>query len=128
MKDEQGIYWIVKKFNPQAREDLEPRIPRNCPRYERLAYLLAKDHANYTEIRLLRHSELVNDGAFQGSSKDFYLTRAVTAANMDRARLPHAHPGDAYAAIFVANIFMRKWDQHLNNFAYVNETPGLRRS
>ena len=72
LKDQDGIYWIVKKFNPGARDDKDPREPRNSPRYERLAYLLARDRANYAEIRLQ-----------QGGT---YLTRAVTAANLEDAK------------------------------------------
>jgi hypothetical protein len=122
LKDEQGVFWIIKKFNPGAHADSQPRKARNSPRYERLAYLLARGRANYAEIRHIHPGELATPGSCKGALNQYYLTRVSTDMN-GKPALAHKSPADAFAAIWVANVFMRKWDQHLDNFAFIGDVP-----
>src|SRR4029077_3940427 len=92
IKDHEGVYWIVKKFNPRARDDRNPRDPRNSPRYEMLAYLLARGRANYAEIRFLSKGEIRDSKGLRSPLRDYYLTRVVTSMNLTPASLPHQNP------------------------------------
>jgi hypothetical protein len=123
LRDQNGIYWIIKKLHPYPHRNLERREPRNSPKYERLAFLLAQGRANYAEIRLLERGDLHPAQAFPKDLKEYYLTRATTVENLDPSILTHQRYGESFAAILTANIFMRKWDQHLNNFAYAGDIP-----
>lgn len=124
IKDEDGVYWIVKKFNPNAKSWLiEDRDVKNFPHHEMLAYLIARDIANMAEIRFPKKDETRSLSNFTGDIGDYYLTRVITSSNININELPSYKRGKAFAGIFVANILMRKFDQHLGNFGYTHNIP-----
>jgi hypothetical protein len=124
IKDEDGVYWIVKRFNPNAFiRIIEGRKAKNFPHHEMLAFLMAQGIANLNEIRFVRQDEITGLNIFQGEICDYYLTRVVTSSNISSDMLPQQEIGKAFAGIFVANILMRKYDQHFNNVAYAHGIP-----
>lgn len=98
--DENGIYWIIKKYDNKGK---------NNPRREMLAYLLSRGIANFTEIMFLREG--------------YYLTRVVISDNYKNSELADNNISQAFSSVFVASIFMRKWDSHLLNYGYINDIP-----
>ena len=108
---EGDTYWIMKK------KKLEGGEWKNIGRRERLAFLLMQGIANLTEIRLLSPEEAGMLGIPSEEAGDYYLSRVVTPDNMV-GTLPHQERSQAFSALFAAHIFLRKWDQHLKNFAF----------
>ncbi|MBP9865993.1 MAG: DEAD/DEAH box helicase family protein, partial [Candidatus Omnitrophica bacterium] len=118
LRDEKGIYWIVKKKEQRLEDE---GATKNHSERERLAYLLAQGRANLTEIRLLTAVEAQSLGL--NDAWDAYLSRVVTSKNYSADALPHQNYAQAYSGLFVANILMRKYDPHLLNVGRVGGAP-----
>lgn len=121
--DEKGIYWIIKRFNPERQARSKIIDAKNFPHHEMLAYLIARGIANMVEIRFPKEDEVKSLNSFTGDINDYYLTRVVTSSNININELPNQERGKAFAGIFVANVLMRKFDQHLGNFGYTHNIP-----
>jgi hypothetical protein len=106
---------LLRNTSRTLQRDVEGS--KNFPRRERFAYLMARGIANLTEIRLLSQQEAAALPFVEGDAHDYYLTRVVTDSNMPAGALAQTSRSDAFAALWVANIFMRKYDQHLGNVA-----------
>ena len=125
VKDENGDFWILKRFAPREVTDRGVREARNLARRERLAYLLSRGIANLSEIRTLRPDEAQALG-LRGDPAEYYLSRLVfdrpsTAPQQDLLN----DPAEAYAANLVFNIWTRKWDAHLGNQGFHRGVPVL---
>jgi GNAT superfamily N-acetyltransferase len=130
IRDESGIYWIVKKqktITPWGSQDAGFRSEKNDPRYEHLAYLLAQGRANVADIRRIKRAEIKSIAAFKSlrtaDLTSYYLVRVVTEENMQGGNVPQRDLSSAFAALLVANVFFRKWDSHILNVGYAGETP-----
>lgn len=124
VRDENGVLWILKKYQDNAlQRNVEERPQKNFPRRERFAYLMARGIANLTEVRLLSTQEAAAIPFVEGDARDYYLTRVVTDSNMPPETLAQTERGEAFAALFVTNVFMRKYDQHLGNVSYARGIP-----
>ncbi|GEM_PF-760634 len=126
LKDEKGTFWILKKNEPGSPEKGEWRSEKNSPQREKLASLLTAGIANFVNIRLITEEEAKGLGYFNGSIsglQDYYLTQVVYDGNVDVNALAQREKKDAYSAIFVAQVFMRKWDAQDSNTCFVRGIP-----
>ncbi len=120
-KDENGVYWILKHKEAYELYELSrDKRWKNIAKRELLAYLLMRGRANFTEIRRVSPDEGKALKIPWKSVADYYLTRVVTPGNMKGA-LPHQERMRAASALFVGHIFLRKWDQHLKNAAFLDK-------
>ena len=120
LKDEHDVYWILKKkgSNPENHS----AVLKNDKKREMLAYLLLKGIANFTEIRGISAKE-AKDLNISESPDNYYLSRVVTQTNIEGI-LPHHERSQAFSALLVAHIFVRKDDPHPWNLAFVdNDVP-----
>ena len=117
LKDENDVYWIVKK------KIANRYLTKNVPEHERLGYLLAQGKANLAEIRRIKPEEIENVRSIAKNTDEYYLTRVVTQSNMTTSPLPHQTPAQAFSAMFVANILMRKSDPYYGNISYSGSIP-----
>ena len=86
---------------------------------------MAKGRANLAPIRFLSKNEAESLASIidLNALNDYYLTQIVSASNIHPGDLAETDPQKAYAGIFVANVFMHKWDQHFGNMAFAGDIP-----
>ncbi len=125
IKDEDGIYWIVKKQDIFARDRNAPdRKIKDTPSHEMLAWLISQGRSNMAEIRFLSPQELKGvDFINKDELYRYYLTRLVVPSNIDASKLAVRDRARAFNANFVTNILLRKWDQHYGNIAFAGDLP-----
>lgn len=120
----QGVLWVIKTTFP---ERMLEREESNDVRYERLAYLLARGRANLAEIRPLGESLAEpGDGLkihLRQMERPSYLSRLVSAKNLQGDGWVHREPSQAFAALFVSNVWFRKWDPHPSNLVFLGDRP-----
>jgi hypothetical protein len=118
VKDEMGVYWIVKKREyVKLRNDF-----KNVGRRERFAYLLTRGKVNFVEIRYMTPQEAAGMPFITGSIYDYYLTRVVVPSKREQLFL-EKDIAQAFSDLFVAYVLLRKFDQHLGNLAFLQGVP-----
>ena len=130
LKDEKGIIWLVKNEQVECTDIFfgQPREKKNFKKHEMFAYLMAKGISNLAEIRFLRKSEIIHINSFQdvvekGEIDKYYLVRMVVMGNLGENEMADKVVEEAFPSLFVADIFMHKWDSHLNNIAWIGDIP-----
>jgi len=123
LKDENGVFWIVKEIGISHQGKV-----KNVPKRELFAYLFAREKANLVEIRLLTEEGKKKLPFLTSPASEYFLTRVATSSNMRAVQspqiLPHQNFPQAYSALFVSSILLRKFDHHSANISYVeNDVP-----